>query len=153
MAGARTAVVVVVAGTKAAADWMEMIAAASESESLRVIFFEAWMKLVSVRSGGTDVIVKVEWMQGRSSPMDGRRNAQCCRSGAVKCNGRTLSTVDSSKYIAYLFVNESAFLPSGTFADGWLDSFLPTKEALKCVVAVCRSSSRFQVEVDPKMTF
>ena len=60
MAGARTAVVVVVAGTKAAADWMEKIAAASGRESLeRVIFFEAWMKLVSVRSGGTDVIVKV----------------------------------------------------------------------------------------------
>lgn len=41
MAGVRTAVVVVVAGTKAAADWMEKIAAASGRESLeRVIFFE-----------------------------------------------------------------------------------------------------------------
>ena len=51
MAGVRTAVVVVVAGTKAAADWMEMMMAAASESLERVIFFDAWMKLVSVQIG------------------------------------------------------------------------------------------------------
>ena len=51
MAGVRTAVVVVVAGTKAAADWMEMMMAAASKSLERVIFIDDWMKLVSVQIG------------------------------------------------------------------------------------------------------
>ena len=94
MAGVRTAVVVVVTGTKAAADWMEKIAAASGRESLRVIFFEAWISL----------------------------DETCeCAIGGHRCDCK--SRMDAGSFVAYLWTEEGTLNVVSGAGSAWKNSF------------------------------
>ena len=112
------------------------------------------MKLVSVRSGGTDVIVKVEWSRVEYRVVCrlqlqsyGSSNAADRREVQWKNSFNRCMVEDE---VWELFVSVLC-LPSGTLLR--MHFFLATKEATKCVVACLSFIFGLKVEVDPKMTF